>query len=153
MYRLSVSRQRELYSFLAGSSNFADFRPSCLDRSMTSAGYVGEDVESAVARLVEEAGGDVEKASRGIIFIDEIDKISASDRGSKDVGGTGVQQALLKMLEGTMVNVSDYNVVEGSNSRGLLGMIKKGPSRDQSVDTTNILFIVAGALYVLFLSR
>ena len=119
---------------------------------MTSAGYVGEDVEASVARLVEEAGGDVDKASRGIIFIDEIDKISSSNLGSKDVGGSGVQQALLKMLEGTMVNVSDYNVVEGSNNRGLLGMIKKGPSREQSVDTTNILFIVAGALYVLVLS-
>ncbi|GAA5961658.1 hypothetical protein JCM3765_000465 [Sporobolomyces pararoseus] len=114
--------------------------------SMTSAGYVGEDVESAVARLVEAADGDVEKAARGIIFIDEIDKISSSGRTSKDVGGEGVQQALLKMLEGTLVNVSEYNVVDGgSNNRGLFGMVKKGPSRDQSVDTTNILFIVAGA--------
>ncbi|GAA5937596.1 Mcx1p [Sporobolomyces koalae] len=114
--------------------------------SMTSAGYVGEDVESAVARLVEAADGDIEKAARGIIFIDEIDKISSSGRTSKDVGGEGVQQALLKMLEGTLVNVSEYNVVEGgSNGRGLFGMTKKGPSREQSVDTTNILFIVAGA--------
>ncbi|GAA6023815.1 hypothetical protein JCM11491_000556 [Sporobolomyces phaffii] len=116
--------------------------------SMTSAGYVGEDVESAVARLVEAADGDVEKAARGIIFIDEIDKISSSGRTSKDVGGEGVQQALLKMLEGTLVNVSEYNVVAGPNSRGgggLFGMVKKGPSREQSVDTTNILFICAGA--------
>ncbi|GAA5997883.1 hypothetical protein JCM5350_008115 [Sporobolomyces pararoseus] len=114
--------------------------------SMTSAGYVGEDVESAVARLVEAADGDVEKAARGIIFIDEIDKISSSGRTSKDVGGEGVQQALLKMLEGTLVNVSEYNVVDGgSNNRGLFGMVKRGPSREQSVDTTNILFVVAGA--------
>ncbi|GAA5902743.1 Mcx1p [Sporobolomyces salmoneus] len=119
--------------------------------SMTSAGYVGEDVESAVARLVEAADGDVERAARGIIFIDEIDKIASSGRSSKDVGGEGVQQALLKMLEGTLVNVSEYNVVEGPNGSnrggGIFGggMGRKGPSREQSVDTTNILFIVAGA--------
>ncbi|BGP33707.1 ATP-binding protein [Rhodotorula toruloides] len=111
--------------------------------SMTSAGYVGEDVENCIARLLEAADGDVEKASRGIVFIDEIDKISSSRGLSKDVGGEGVQQALLKMLEGTSINVSEYGY--NPPSAGMFGM-RRGPMREAViVDTTNILFIVAGA--------
>ncbi|KNZ44515.1 hypothetical protein VP01_908g5 [Puccinia sorghi] len=77
--------------------------------TFTQAGYVGEDVESAVVRLYQEADNDVEKASRGIIFIDEIDKIArkSGDGYVKDVSGEGVQQAMLRMLEGTMVTVAD----------------------------------------------
>ncbi|BGP26117.1 ATP-binding protein [Rhodotorula toruloides] len=111
--------------------------------SMTSAGYVGEDVENCIARLLEAADGDVEKASRGIVFIDEIDKISSSRGLSKDVGGEGVQQALLKMLEGTSINVTEYGYNPPSAS--MMGM-RRGPIREAViVDTTNILFIVAGA--------
>lgn len=72
----------------------------------TSSGYVGGDPEEAVARLVEKAEGDVGRAERGIVFIDEIDKIAASNTGHKDVGGAGVQQALLKILEGAFRSCS-----------------------------------------------
>jgi ATP-dependent Clp protease ATP-binding subunit ClpX len=77
--------------------------------TFTQAGYVGEDVESAVVRLYQEANNDVAKASRGIIFIDEVDKIArkSGDGYVKDVSGEGVQQAMLRMLEGTMVTVAD----------------------------------------------
>lgn len=70
--------------------------------SWTAAGYVGGDVEECVARLAEAADGDLEKAGRGIVFIDEIDKIAATSGTTRDIGGTGVQQALLKMLEGLL---------------------------------------------------
>ncbi|GAA5900700.1 hypothetical protein JCM5296_006752 [Sporobolomyces johnsonii] len=113
--------------------------------SLTSAGYIGDDVESVVARLVQSADGDVEKAGRGIIFIDEIDKISASSGPQKDVGGEGVQQALLKLLEGTVANVENYNVTGGGTSKGFVGLMRRGSSKETQVDTTNILFIVAGA--------
>ncbi|GAA5944674.1 hypothetical protein JCM3775_007571 [Rhodotorula graminis] len=117
--------------------------------SMTSAGYVGEDVENCVARLVEAADGDVERAGRGIVFIDEIDKISSAGGASRDVGGEGVQQALLKMLEGTVVNVSEhgYSGGGGGGGGGMFGAFgRRGGSRDSTlVDTTNVLFIVAGA--------
>ncbi|GAA5957338.1 hypothetical protein JCM21900_000813 [Sporobolomyces salmonicolor] len=113
--------------------------------ALTSTGYAGEDVESVVARLVEAADGDIEKAGRGIIFIDEIDKISTSSGHSKDIGGEGVQQALLKILEGTVVNVEEYNVAGGGMLKGIMGMMKRGPSRESQVDTANVLFIVAGA--------
>ncbi|GAA6054040.1 hypothetical protein JCM3770_001334 [Rhodotorula araucariae] len=114
--------------------------------SMTSAGYVGEDVENCVARLVEAADGDVERAGRGIVFIDEIDKISSAGGATRDVGGEGVQQALLKMLEGTVVNVSEHGYSGGSGSNAFGGFGRRGPTRESTlVDTTNVLFIVAGA--------
>lgn len=103
---------------------------------LTEAGYVGDDVESMIARLLSAANGDVEACQRGIVFLDEIDKIarkSESATVSRDVSGEGVQQALLKLVEGTRCRVP----APGS---------RKGPGSDMvDVDTTNILFIAGGA--------
>ena len=104
--------------------------------SLTEAGYVGDDVENIITRLVQAADGDVKKAERGIIFIDEIDKIARMSENrsiTRDVSGEGVQQAMLKIIEGAVVNVPP----KGG---------RKHPGQDATqVDTTNILFICGGA--------
>ena len=103
---------------------------------LTEAGYVGEDVESILTRLLQDADYDVRKAERGIVFIDEIDKIARkSDNPSitRDVSGEGVQQALLKIIEGSIVNVPPQ------------GGRKHPEQRMIAVDTNNILFICGGA--------
>ena len=103
---------------------------------LTEAGYVGEDVESILTRLLMDCDYDVEKAQKGIVFIDEIDKIARkSDNPSitRDVSGEGVQQAMLKLLEGNVVNVPPQ------------GGRKHPEQRMIAVDTTNILFICGGA--------
>ena len=104
--------------------------------SLTEAGYVGDDVESLILRLLTVADGDLEKAERGIIFIDEVDKLARKSENSsttKDVGGEGVQQALLKLVEGTKCRVP------------LTGGRKHPNGEMLEVNTTNILFIVSGA--------
>lgn len=104
--------------------------------SLTEAGYVGDDVESLISRLFAAAGGDVEKTQRGIVFVDEIDKISRKSESAsitRDVSGEGVQQALLKLVEGTKCRITPTGG-------------RKHPSGETvEIDTTNILFIAGGA--------
>lgn len=104
--------------------------------SLTEAGYVGEDVENILTRLLQTADGDVKKAEQGIVFIDELDKIARMGENrsiTRDVSGEGVQQALLKIIEGSQVNIS----AKGG---------RKHPNQDfDQMDTTNILFVCGGA--------
>jgi ATP-dependent Clp protease ATP-binding subunit ClpX len=106
--------------------------------SLTEAGYVGEDVENIIQNLLHNADYDVEKASRGIVYIDEIDKIARkgdTPSATRDVGGEGVQQALLKIIEGTKANVTPR------------GGKKYNQQEYVQVDTTNILFVCGGAFH------
>lgn len=101
--------------------------------TLTQAGYVGEDVESIISKLVTAAEGDISRAERGIVFIDEVDKIAARQgQNQRDVGGEGVQQSLLKLLEGSIVTCNVKNSRTGK--------------KDQvEIDTQNILFVCSGA--------
>jgi len=109
----------------------------CDATTLTEAGYVGDDVESIITRLMQNAEGDVQLAQRGIVFVDEIDKITKKSHNvsiTRDVSGEGVQQGLLKIVEGTTVRVNAS------------GGKRKHPGQEMvDVDTSNILFIVGGA--------
>mgnify|MGYP005992581553 FL=1 len=104
--------------------------------TLTESGYVGDDVESILASLIEQSGGDIERAERGIIFLDEVDKIARKSENvsiTRDVSGEGVQQALLKIVEGTKVKVQ-------------MKRNRKHPQGESiEIDTTNILFMCSGA--------
>uniref|UniRef100_A0A673HTC0 ATP-dependent Clp protease ATP-binding subunit clpX-like, mitochondrial n=1 Tax=Sinocyclocheilus rhinocerous TaxID=307959 RepID=A0A673HTC0_9TELE len=126
----------------SGKTLLAQTLAKCLDvpfaicdcTTLTQAGYVGEDIESVIAKLLQDANYSVEKAQQGIVFLDEVDKIGSVPgiHQLRDVGGEGVQQGLLKLLEGTIVHVPE------KNSRKLRG-------ETVQVDTTNILFVASGA--------
>ena len=107
--------------------------------ALTEAGYVGEDVENILLKLINAADGDIERAQVGIIYVDEIDKIARKAENlsiTRDVSGEGVQQALLKILEGTVASVPPTGG-------------RKHPQQELlQIDTTNILFICGGALWV-----
>lgn len=126
----------------SGKTLLAQTVARCLDvpfaicdcTTLTQAGYVGEDIESVIAKLLQDANYSVEKAQQGIVFLDEVDKIGAVPgiHQLRDVGGEGVQQGLLKMLEGTVVNVPERNA-------------RKMRGETVAVDTTSILFVASGA--------
>lgn len=126
----------------SGKTLLAQTVARCLDvpfaicdcTTLTQAGYVGEDIESVISKLLQDASFNVEKAQQGIVFLDEVDKIGAVPgiHQLRDVGGEGVQQGMLRLLEGTLVSVPE------KNSRKLRG-------ETVVVDTTNILFVASGA--------
>ena len=101
--------------------------------SLTEAGYVGEDVEDILLQLIQSANGDISRAERGIVYIDEIDKIARKQGTTRDISGEGVQQALLKIVEGSNVNVP----IPSGVHQQMQEMV--------SIDTKNILFICGGA--------
>lgn len=126
----------------SGKTLLAQTVARCLDvpfaicdcTTLTQAGYVGEDIESVISKLLQDANFSVDKAQQGIVFLDEVDKIGAVPgiHQLRDVGGEGVQQGMLRLLEGTLVSVPE------KNSRKLRG-------ETVVVDTTNILFVASGA--------
>merc|ERR1711962_1820926 len=141
--RLEKSNIMMFGSTGSGKTLLAQTIARCLDvpfaicdcTTLTMAGYVGDDIESVVAKLLQDANYNVDRAQMGIIFLDEVDKIGAVPgiHQLRDVGGEGVQQGMLKMVEGTTVNVPEKNAA------------RKTRGETVQVDTTNILFVSSGA--------